>query len=159
MMDLFKVTSKQDIVDCVDMYVSKDQWIPVSKQESLTNLYTAWKTDKFIRVVKDNGEIIGWLFATITKLPHQAFTSYYQNYCCTNSSSIKNYKAIKLLHEALIEDAEEKEIPLIYSGGSHLDETLIFPRILESLGWDRRGYLCTWTTSHYSKVSSRMRPR
>ena len=77
-MDLLKITSKQDIIDCVDMYVSKDQWIPVSKQESLTNLYTAWKTDKFIRVVKDNGEIIGWLFATITKLPHQAFLSYSQ---------------------------------------------------------------------------------
>jgi hypothetical protein len=152
-------SSRQDIIDCVEIYVAKDQWIPVSKKESLTNLYTAWKTGKFLKVVKDNDKIIAWLHASITRPQHQDFPSYYQHYCCTNSTAIKNYKAIKLLHAALIQQAEEEEIPLIYSGGSHLDETLIFPRILEKLGWDRRGYLCTWTTSHYTKVSSRMRPR
>jgi hypothetical protein len=158
-MILCEPSSKQDIIDCVEMYISKDQWIPVSRQESLANLYTVWKSNKFLKVVKDDRKIIAWLYALIMQPPHQAFLSYYQQYCCTNSTPIKNYKAIKLLHEDLIQQAEEEEIPLVYSGGSHLDETLIFPRILEKLGWDRRGYLCTWTTSHYSKASSRMRPR
>ena len=158
-MILREPVSKQDIITCVDMYIAKNQWIPVSRQDSLTNLYTAWKTGKFIRLIEDEGVIIGWLYALVMQPPHQSFLSYYQQYCCTATSPIKSFKAIKLLHEALVNQAELEEIPLVYSGGSHLDEALVFPRMLEKIGWERRGYLCTWSTSHYTKVSSRMRPR
>ena len=147
-MILTKPLNKDEIVKCVDMYIVHDTWLRSCRKTAINTLYTAWHTNKYVRIVKDKDEIIAFLYAEIVKSGHYDFYILQQNYFCS-IGGIKGIKAMLMLHDDLVQHAEELNIKLVISPGSHFDEENKFTKALEKHGWERRGFLAAYKTSHY----------
>jgi hypothetical protein len=147
MLEIIKPRSIEDIETCVNMYLSQndESFIPASFDKSFSVLLQLTKRNKFVRMVlKDEKEIIGWIYADIGQILHVDTKVFEQRYFTTNQTGSSAVRVIKLLHNALIEEAKDKNISLITSHGSHMDEENVFVKILEKQGWERRGYLALY---------------
>lgn len=135
--------SIKDIRYCVDMYydLNDHSFLEVSKEQSYKNLLTLCKRNRFVRVLKHNNIIIAWIYADIVVPLYYDKKVYQQLFYASDQTGIKAYKSVVMLHDELIKEAINKEIKVIISQGSHMDEDYTFTKILEKNGWDRRGYI------------------
>ena len=138
---------------CINAYleINDDSFLFVDTKKILRRLELYWKKGYYVKIVEEDSEIIGWMYANIIDIDHIEYPVYQQFYCQSIVSGIKAFKVIKLLHEDLIRDAERKGIQLIISNGSQFDSNFTFSKILEKLGWIRRNYINIWKTSHYQE--------
>lgn len=151
LLDIIK--TNRDIQTCIDLYskLNDFSFLPVDRDYAIKNLDLAIRQKKFVRVLKMNDEIVSWIFADKAKSAHMKTNILQQYYYFSKLEGIAAYKSVKMLHDALIDYAEKMGYELILSPGSHLDEDYTFTRILEKLGWERRGYIGVYKTSHYRK--------
>lgn len=146
-----RIISLKEIETCVDMYLALNDYsfLPANRELAIKNLSLAVRRNKFVRVLKMNDKIVSWIYADSGTSSHMSTNIIQQFYYCSELKGIAAYKSIKILHEALIDYAEKRGYHLVISPGSHFDEDYTFTRILEKLGWERRGYIAVYKTSHY----------
>jgi hypothetical protein len=157
-MKIDTVKSIQDVRDCVDLYmaVNDDEFMLAERDVALRNIELVARRQKFFRVIRDNDKIIACLIADIAGNCHTSLRILNQQYFACNQTGTKAYKCIQLLHQELIEYAEENKYPLVSSSGSHFDPGNVFARILEKQGWMRKHFLCIWRTSHYQEYARKV---
>jgi hypothetical protein len=143
MYEISKILTRAEIEYCIDSYIKHNDFsfLPVDRDCAIVNLNLAVRRQKFVRVLKENDQIIAWIYADIGKSLHMHEKILQQYYYCSDLTGTKAFKAVKILHEELLEYAKENKYDMVFSLGSHLDEKYIFTRMLEKLGWQRRGYI------------------
>jgi hypothetical protein len=143
-MKVVKPRTIEDIAACVEIYnsINDHSFLHMDVETSFSNFLKLSKQGFFMRLlVDDTGVVRAWIFASKVKPVHSDRFSFQQDYFASNLSGVKAYKAVVLLHEAMIEEATRLNIGTAISQGSHMDETFTFTRILEKQGWQRRGHI------------------
>jgi hypothetical protein len=133
-----------DIRFCVDMYLARndDTFLPADRDIALQNVAMHARLKRFIKCLRgSDGKILAWILCKEIAIIHQRNTTFQQMYFATDLTGVKAYRAISLLHEAMYEFSKKTPAAFCMSGGSHMDPNFVFTRMLEKLGWDRRGYL------------------
>jgi len=140
-----KLLNITELEICVDLYIklNDETFIPASRRRSLERIHELVKGGSFFRVLEDDGKIRAWILANRVKPDHVDQVIFIQHYYGSDLMGVKAAKAVKMLHEALIEEAIRLNVSRVMSTGNHLDEANVFTRILEKSGWDRRGYVAT----------------
>ncbi len=134
------------------MYLALNDYsfLPADRNFAIQNLSLSVRRKKFVRaLVDEDDKIVSWIFADSNNSLHMKTNILQQYYYCSNLKGIAAFKSVKILHDALIDYAEKMGYEIVMSPGSHLDEDHTFTRILEKLGWERRGYVGIYKTSHY----------
>lgn len=142
-MKLEQVAKAEDILECIDAYSELNDYsfLNVDKIFVYKNLLLAAKRKKYFKIIKENDKIVAWLFADSGNSLHINEKILQQYYYYSAYSGTKAFKAIKVFHEDLLDYAKQNKYSVVFSPGSHLDEKYVFTRMLEKLGWNRRGYL------------------
>lgn len=141
-MKLLEVRTIKEIETCVDMYISLNNFLPTDRKVAISNLSLAVRRKKFVRTLHKSDRIVAWIYADIIHMQHASDKILYQHYYCSILNGILAYRAIEILHSAMYDFAIDNNCDLVISSGSFMDETFVFPRILEKLGWSRKGYMC-----------------
>lgn len=138
------IKSNSEIETCVRMYLAlnDETFIKSSFDCSFENIKQIVRRKRFIRVIRENSEIIAWIYAELSKPIHMKQTMLQQMYYCSNQKGFKSVRCIKMLHDSMEEFAIEHNIAIVYSAGSPYDSENVFARVLEKHGWERRGYAC-----------------
>lgn len=149
-MILRKIKSKQDLIDCVELYYNLNDhlFIDVDKNICYSNISKLYKQDNFIRVIEKENKIIAWMLATKVQPLHTLYPMLQQLYYACNQTGFIAYKCVIMLHEALVEEAKRLNLRMCISQGSHMDPENVFVRILEKQGWERRGHTAILKLPH-----------
>jgi len=144
-----RIPSTAEILMCFEKYTKFDNWLPTTTAPAKAFAAAFKKSGNFLKVLEnDSGEIIAFLYAEPEQIMHMPFPVYKQMYFCSWESGAK---AVKILHNELLQFAEDRGYWMVMSTGSHFDEDNRFAKMLERLcGWERRGYLALQQTAHYS---------
>jgi len=132
----------EDVRACVDLYMGLNPFIPSERAQSIRFLENAARRQELVRQIYRQNERVGWFWAKEVTLNYTAERVFSQMHFCMAARGIVAYRGIVLAHEAIEEKARTLGISLLLSQGSHVDETNVFPRILEKHGWERQGYAC-----------------
>jgi hypothetical protein len=146
-MKIRKMKTTKEIEPCIDLYIqlNDEEFIPSNKKSSMRSLLKHLQEGAFFRLLEDDdGKIVAWILATKCMPEHTGEVTLQQRYYGSNLTGIKSARAVKVLHEALIYEAQRQGISRVISMGSHLDPENIFTRILEKMGWKRRHYIATY---------------
>ena len=62
---IIRITSRQQIIDCVDLYLAQNQehFMRTSKEQSYKNLFNKVRLGRFVRAVEECGKIVAWIYA------------------------------------------------------------------------------------------------
>ena len=148
-MRVIKPRSKQDLIACVDLYraLNDEAFIPSSREQCIQSIELKSRAGKFVRMAtSDTGEILAWILCEEMKHPHLGFIVFQQCFFASKEQGFKSARAVKMLHEAMFEEAEKKRIAMVVSTGSHFDTDFTFTRLLEKFGWRRAGYVAVRET-------------
>lgn len=147
-MELKSVTSISEIEICVDMYLKYNDYsfLPADRSVAIAKMVLAARRQKFFKIVTDNSRIVAAILADISGNHHSDTKFLSQQYYASELTGVKAFRAIKLTHDALFQQAELLKCDFAASTGSHMDESHVFAKILEKQGWTRRGYLCVKPT-------------
>jgi hypothetical protein len=150
-MKLRPLQEADDIDHMVDLYIGmNDDFLPACSRVSRNTLHKHWMSRSFIRIVEDaEGAMLGWIMAATVAPGHCDYKMLQQMYYASNLSGFAAAKCLILAHEALAEEAERLGLPYAMSACSHLDEKQQLCKILKHKGWDTRGYIAIWRTSHF----------
>lgn len=156
-MRLRRLQTAQDIRTCVDMYIAKNDeaFLPSSRSAAYSALATHLKLNDFIRILEDDTGIRAWALFKQVRVAYMSEDALQQLYFASDLEGFKAVRAIRILHDAAVEEAERLGLAYVNSQGSHLDEANIFARILEKHGWTRRGHTAVYKLKH----TTRGRPR
>jgi hypothetical protein len=138
-----KIRTKEDVRTCIDMYyeIADHSFVNIDKEFAYTNLLAFVREKRFVRILlDDSGSIIAWIYAQPTQPPHSPEVMLQQMYYASNKEGVMAVRCIKILHDAMVEEAKRLGISLVVSQGSHQDTSFVFTRILEKHGWSRMGY-------------------
>ena len=136
------ILTLQELEYCVDMYLEQNDnsFMEASRGDACMSLLQAVRRHKFVRVLRDSGNIVAWIYADNVKLQHQSHFNFQQLYYCSTLSGVRSVRAVADLHEAMFNSMPSNSKYCV-SAGSHMDQANTFARILEKHGWQRRGYL------------------
>jgi hypothetical protein len=150
-MNISKIKTNEDVIECVNMYFDQNDhlFLEANFRIAVKNLDIIIRRNKFVRILKESDKIVAWMYADTYKSLHSDFKAIQQYYYCSTLKGTKAFKAVKLLHEDLVKYAIENKYEFVMSPGSHLDPDYTFTRILEKLGWERRGYIALYKTPYY----------
>jgi len=153
MIEIIPPRSIKDIRDIVYLYnnVGYDEYFTYDLEKAIYKTELMWKMGSFIRLYIEDNEILGFIIADIVDLIHLKDCVYKQLWYASRCKGFKAAKVVKKLHEALIEEAENKKVGLVLSTGSHLDEDNTFTKLLERFGWLRHGHTAFWKTKYYKE--------
>jgi len=153
-MNIHNISTKEEIEFCINMYAKQNDFsfLNVDNKKAFDNLNLAIRRKKFVKILKKDDEIVAWIYADNMASLHVSNKGFQQLYYCSNLSGNAAYRAVKLLHIELLNYAIENKYELVVSPGSHLDENNIFTKILEKLGWERRGHLAIYKTRYYNQL-------
>ena len=157
---IIKPRNKDDVRALVEMYYQQNDFtfLPASLEEAYRSLFGAVRANRFVRMALRDSEILGFIYADISKSTHMIEKMYQQLYYTSNQKGLLAARLVVLLHEALIEEAKLKKINLVVSAGSHMDEDCVMARILEKNGWKRKGYLAVYKIDEASAVRDQTVP-
>lgn len=138
-----RLTSNKDIETCVDMYLalSDEDFMPSSRAKSLEHMWKVARQGRFIRALKRDGELVAWIYAEKVQLLHTDYPTFQQIYYASNQTGAAAARCVKILHQAMLDEARARGIEYCVSAASHLDPECVFSRILERTGWQRRGHV------------------
>lgn len=142
-----------EIEKCAISYCkySDSTFYPINEIVAVKNLKAAWRGGAFIRVIEYNKKIIGWILATLYKIPFAKEIALNQSFYFCSKSGYIAARAVLLSHTALVEYAETMRIPIVISHASWEDKGLVFTKILEKAGWSVKGYAAVFYTSHFKR--------
>lgn len=145
-MRLRRLQTAQDIRTCVDMYIAKNDeaFLPSSRSAAYSALATHLKLNDFIRILEDDTGIRAWALFKQLRVSHMPEDVFQQLYFASDLEGFKAVRAIRILHDAAVEEARRLRLAYVTSQGSHLDEANVFTRILEKHGWNRRGHTAVY---------------
>jgi len=137
------ISSNHEVEYCVDMYLAlnDDTFMVADRSESLKNLFMKTRLKKFVRVYKENDQILAWIYGDLIKLEHCNYSNFQQIYYCSDQSGFKAYRCLVLLHDALYAHSKSTQALYCVSSGSHMDPANVLARSLERNGWIRRGHI------------------
>ena len=144
-----KPRSQQDLIACVDLYraLNDESFIPTSRKHGIQAIVMKARAGKFIRIaVDDNDQLVAWILCEEVKHPPFGFKALQQIFFASKEKGFKSARAVKMLHEAMVAEAERLRLPLVMSTGSHFDTDFTFAKLLEKFGWTRAGYLAVKRT-------------
>jgi hypothetical protein len=138
-----KIKLFHEIAYCVNMYANLNDFtfLPIDRNLAIQNLALAVRRQKFVRVLKQDNQIVTWIYADVGNSLHMTERILQQQYYCSTLTGTKAFRAVQILHEELLKYAKENKYDIVFSNGSHMDEKYVFTRMLEKLGWQRRGYV------------------
>jgi len=116
-------------------------FMPVHADYAYQHFWAHVKSGKYNQLYLEDNVIKGGILCNLSRNMHCNATFLKQDYFFTSEKGVKAFKIVKVLHEKMIEEAIRCNCPMAISTGSHLDEDYTFTRILEKLGWQRRGYV------------------
>jgi hypothetical protein len=145
-----KIRSKQDIEDCVKLYLRQNDetFIQTSELASCRNLFNKIRLNKFVRVAREDSKILAWIYCESIILEHTDYVTFQQMYYGSDAAGVKAVRCIHQLHKAMIEYASTTSAVYCTSAGSPYDDSNVFARTLERAGWSRRGYLAVFRLPH-----------
>jgi hypothetical protein len=145
-MRLSKIYSLSEVKECVELYynLGDHNFVNANKEYWVSNLSQAVLRNKFVRVIKQEEKIIAWMWADKVQLAHNPEPIFQQLYYASNTTGFTSFRCVKLLHEALLDEARRLKLSSALSMSSHEDEDFTFTRMLERLGWERRGYIAIY---------------
>jgi predicted RNA binding protein YcfA (HicA-like mRNA interferase family) len=149
-MKLSSVETQKDIVACVDLYLSFNDYtfLQCDRTACIKSFYNHLQQKAFIRCIKEDGIIRAWILAKISISDFTGKRYIQQLYYASSFVGLKAAKAVMLLHEYLTGLAEKLGIYQVVSMGSHMDTKNTFVKILERIGWKVRGYCAIWYLPH-----------
>lgn len=142
---VIKPRGVEDIAACVDMYmvINEDSFLHIDRAYSIKMLSLALQQGRFFRVkLNQYGKIEAWIMAIINRTYHDPEPFLQQIYYCSSNIGIKAYRDVVELHSAMEQEAMMLNISTVKATGNHSDINNVYARILEKIGWERRGYLC-----------------
>jgi hypothetical protein len=151
-MNFINIQTLQQVRYCIELYADQNdyEFLPIDFEFAIANLSLAIRRKKFVRALEIDNKIVAWIYADAGGSLHFRHSVLQQQYYCSVLKGHAAYRAIRILHDAMLEYAEKNKYQFVFSVGSHLDEHYIFTRILEKLGWERRGHISLKKTSHYN---------
>jgi hypothetical protein len=149
-MQLTKIASEQDIADCVDLYIAlnDDSFIPADRKMCIRSLHAHLQSGAYHRCIRIDGVIHAWILARVVVSDFTGLKSMQQVYYASDLVGFKSARAVKCLHQYLMETAEKLKIYQVISAGSHMDPDHVFVRILGKMGWKVRGHIAVGYSSH-----------
>jgi len=137
------VRTLTDVEKCVDIYLSiiDSQVPPADRKASIKSLAFKIRRRRFVRVMKDDSEIVAWLYADIIRLDHTNYDVLQQVYYASCLTGIPAYRALVALHEAMYDYAETTSARYCISNGSCYDTTNVLARSLGKNGWNVKGFM------------------
>ena len=139
----------QDLIACVRLYraLNDESFIPTSEEQAIQSIIVKARAGTFIRIaVDDSGTILAWILCEAMRNPAFGFNTFHQTFFASKETGFKSARAVKLLHEAMLEEAERRRFPMAISQGSHFDTDFTFTRLLEKFGWRRAGFVAVKET-------------
>lgn len=131
--------NSSNIETCVDMYIEymshKSSIISVNRRESIRALSTKAKSGSLLLVYIKEGRIRGWILASKFFLPYFQSHSFYVEYFCTDLKGVAAFNCLRSLHEAVIKEAEVRQLDRVVSTGGFFDNKQSYVRSLGKLGW------------------------
>jgi hypothetical protein len=134
-MKISSIRYEADIDKCVEMYIAKNYFPFADPVASKKNLHKLVRSGAFNRTLIYDGEIIAWILCRPYTVLHLNEPVFQQTYFCSNRFG---YRSVELLHKEMI---KASPVDLLFSESSFTDTTNIFTRMLEKLGWNRKGSL------------------
>jgi hypothetical protein len=141
-----KIKNKEELGTCVDLYIkyNREDLIPSDRETAIKAIRRYVTNNAFMRVLEVDGVIMAWLLAIVTQKDFVKGQVMQQVYYGSDFKGSKAFKAVVMLHDALLEEAELRKIRYVLSTGSNQDENNTFTRILEKAGWARVGSLAVY---------------
>lgn len=142
---VIKPRGVEDIAACVDMYIAinEDRFLRIDRAYSIKTLSLALQQGRFFRIkLSQEGNVEAWIIAIINRTYHDPEPFLQQIYYCSANKGVKAYRDVVDLHSTMEQEAIRLNISSIKAMGNHGDTRNVYARILEKIGWERRGYLC-----------------
>lgn len=154
-MILRNIKSPTDLMTMFEVYaaLNDESFLPFDKAASIAALHQQWASKQYIRVIEHDGEIRGWIAASVMCPAHMGAKVLQQTYYVSNFSGFLAAKALVMAHTDLVAFAEHIKVPYVISSCSHMDPGHNMCKILAHRGWETRGYLALWRTSHWKGAS------
>ena len=130
--------------------------VPVNIQQSVVNFRNHLKAGSYIRLIKYDDEIFGFIGATQINPLHTSEKTVQQLYYYCELEGLAAFRAVVLAHEGLINYAEGIKAKYVISPCSQFYKNDNLCRILKTQGWGTFGYLAVWKTSHNSAPSTKV---
>lgn len=142
---VIKPRGVDDITACVDLYmaINEESFLHIDRAYSIKTLSLALQQGRFFRIkLNQEGKVEAWIIAIINRTYHDPEPFLQQIYYCSINKGVKAYRDVVELHTSMEQEALRLNISTIKATGNHSDTSNVYARILEKIGWERRGYLC-----------------
>jgi hypothetical protein len=137
------IKTHRELVDCVDMYLgmNDETFMRSDRRTAIKSLDRKIRNQKFVRCLREESEIVSWIFCEVVKLDHTDYKNFQQIYYASRLTGVKAVRSVVRLHDEMYHHARQLDVAYCVSPGSHLDERNTFARILEKNNWKRRGFV------------------
>lgn len=156
MFTLHKLKDDKELSELIKLQMQEfnGDFIPLDFASSFISFKKSIAFGGYLRVIKDSeNNIVGWIAAQQTKMPYSKIPVLNQCHYNCILTGMEAIRCLELSHKGLIDYAEAAKIPIVMSCSSHFDEKNLLARILEKMGWQRKGYAAIWRTSHHNEPS------
>jgi hypothetical protein len=127
--------------------------IPIDSQKCLIEFRKALSSGSYVRLIKFNNEIHGFIAGMQISTMHSSEKTVQQMYYFCRLEGMLAFRAVVLAHEGLIKYAEGLKAKYVMSTCSQLYKNDNLCRILKLQGWSQFGYVALWNTSHHNSPS------
>lgn len=136
----------KELRTCIEIYYEYNEGglLPQDFNASLDSMHKHLSKGDFLFIIRDEGEIVAWILATIHKPDSMHEKVVQQIFYGSKLTGIKAVKAVRLAHDALVKLAIRKRIKYVFSCSSHQDTTFQLCRILGKDGWQSEGYFALY---------------
>lgn len=137
------ILTNEDVIACCDMYIALNDpsFLDLDRDTCIRNMWSRVRLRHFLRCLRDDGGIKAWIYGAPIRHDHANYNVFQQMYYASNQTGVSAARCVRILHEALYDEACKGDYRYVISPGSFYDDTNTFARLLERYGWTRRGYL------------------
>jgi hypothetical protein len=150
MLQVFNLRTTDELIACVDMYkkidIENDNFINFDKEIALQKLFISCRSGHFARIIKEDNELIAWILASTATYDFSNELIFKIRMFLSNQSGVKGFKCIEILHEEVIDEAKRLKIKRVFTENNFYNERLVYVKLLEKLGWKRKGYMAYFET-------------
>lgn len=141
-----KVLTREDIEKCVDIYIAwkSEVFLPVSREDCISNFFNLARQNKFIRVLRKDGEIVSWFYAEPSHVLHVKEPFLQIFYFCNVLTGYSAFKVIKEMHKEMIQEARRRALKTIVATNNPRDFNNTLVKLLTKLGWKQLSYMACY---------------
>jgi hypothetical protein len=143
--------SKEQQHDLANTYFNSNtsSILPLNRDKCLSILINNILANHFVCVIKDCGELVGFLIARKGINEVSRATLLQQTFYFTSLVGIKSAKAVWAAHRVMLKYAKDARIDFCISGCSHLDSAHAFNKILAKDDWYSEGHLSSYEVKDF----------